>query len=44
MAHSLFIREIQNSRIYIKVSQHHFPPNPHPKEKIEMDDTRLAKH
>lgn len=41
---SQLIREIYNSRICIKVSQLHFPPNPHPKEKIEMDDTRLAKH
>lgn len=44
MAQNLFIWEIHNSRYYIKVSQLHFPPFPHPKEKIGMDYTRLAKH
>lgn len=44
MASNLFIRQIHNSTICIQVYHLHVPPNPHPKEKFEMYDSRLEKH
>ena len=42
LAPNLIIREIQNSRICIKVFQLHFPPNPITKEKFGVGHIRLS--